>query len=72
MCKETDEEPQKQVTEEKPKTPKGLPEPGKPTPIPKDAMIPPAHQTRINKSEPTIAQEEVFTDKDLSSINAEA
>ena len=66
MCKETDEGPQ--TKEEKPKVPLGLPEPGKPIVIPKDSLVPPIHETKLTRAPQTISKEDVFVDKDLSSI----
>lgn len=71
MCKETDADPG--VGEKtKNSAPTKLPEAGKPYPIPKEAIIPPSHDTSLNRKEDTIAHDDVFTDKDLSSISAEA
>ena len=70
MCKEADEEPAAGAGEQKKvKIPKGLPEPGKPTHPPKDAMIPPVHSTALANQKATIAIADTFTDKDLSSIS---
>ena len=51
------------------KIPKGLPEPGKPVSVPKDSMIPPQKTPKMDHKNPTIANEEVFQDQDLSSIS---
>ena len=50
--------------------PKGLPEPGKPIPIPEDSMVPPQNPTNMEHKSPTIANQEIFEDQDLSSMSA--
>ena len=48
---------------------KGLPEPAKPVPIPEQAVVPPQRPTKLDHTKPTIANEDVFHDQDLSSIS---
>ena len=69
MCKETDETG---VATEKGKIPKGLPEPGKPVLIPKDSIIPPIHETKLDRAAKTSAHDEQFLDKDLSAMSEKA
>ena len=45
-----------------------LPEPGKPTEIPPESLIPPIHQSSLISEQPTIAKAEVFGDIELSSV----
>lgn len=66
MCKETDETG---GGTEKGKVMAGLPEPGTPVPIPKDSIIPPIHETYLDRTATTPAHEEKFDDRDFSSIS---
>lgn len=67
MCKDTDD-PVDTNNAPKAKIPKGLPEPGKPPVLPKEALVPPAQEDQLNFTKPTIANQEKFSDKDLSSL----
>ena len=68
MCKEADEEAPVQETK-KVKIPKGLPEPGTPVNVPKEAMFPPLHDTGLANKAPTISAADTFADRELSSIS---
>lgn len=68
MCKEADD----MGGDAKGNSPNALPEPAQPTPIPQDALVPPQHATNFNHQEPTIANQETFSDKDLSSVTQSA
>ncbi|KAI5542974.1 hypothetical protein TVAGG3_0077300 [Trichomonas vaginalis G3] len=69
MCKETDDAGPPETNAPKSKIPKGLPEPGKIAQIPPEALVPPTHELQLEQMQPTIANQETFTDKELSSVS---
>ena len=69
MCVEDDQIDQGKGKSKSKDSQKSLPEPGKPTEIPPNALIPPIHQSSLPSTRPTIAKAEVFGDIDLSSVS---
>ncbi|EAY04441.1 hypothetical protein TVAG_396270 [Trichomonas vaginalis G3] len=66
MCKEADN----QDSAAKYANPNALPEPTEPTQVPQDALVPPQHSSNFDHQQPTIANAENFSDKDLSSVSS--
>ena len=84
MCKEADEAPapnqetakdsNDRMKQEFPEglpviVTKGLPEPPQPVQIPEQAVIPPQRPAKLDHTKPTIANEEIFHDQDLSAVS---